>query len=801
MKLFFISILVFATGFCSAQNISITGIVQNQRNEPLASATLLLKFKATANLLKTTVSATDGRFKFNGLDTGSYKLLISSVGFETKEITIDNVETDKNVGVVYLTAPVKVLAEVSVVVKKPIVQILADKTVFNVENTINATGSNGWELLRKAPGLIIDNNGNIIIAGKAGVQIYVDDKPSQLRGDDLKAFLETLQSTDIAAIEIITQPSSKYDAAGNAGIINIKLKKNKNLGTNGSVTGGLTYGKYARYNSSVTFNNRTKTGNFYGTYSNSVGKNYNFLYLDRQQNGKQYDAKTENLIDFNNNNIRVGYDFFAGTKSTLGVIVNSNFAANNFTSDSRTPIKTLGAPAPDSVLVANNQSTNTTHNYNVNLNYRFADTLGHSLNIDADYGRYNSARNAYQPNLYYNFNETAVTSQKITSQQTPIYIDIFSFKTDYEQNFAGGRLSAGLKFSQVKTDNTFSFYDEVAAIFLLNNDLSNQFEYAENINAAYLNFNRKWTKWNVQAGIRVENTVSDGKLSSSQNNTDARVKRNYTNWFPSGGLTYQISAKNQFALTYSKRVERPNYASLNPFVYKIDELSFRRGNPFLQPQYTDNLKLSHTFNYRLNTSLSYSYIKDFFAQITEAEGESKNFISQRNIANQEVINLGISYPFTISKWWNVYSSLNAYTSSYQATNSNFKAITLQTLSFYGQNTFNLTKNLILEVSGWYSSPSVWGGTYRTNALGSLNIAFQKKWLTDKFNTRLVFNDVLYTNPWSGSTQFGKLFINGSGGNDSRSVGISLTYNFGKGTIKKSRNRKTGLDEESNRVDN
>ncbi|MEL6485476.1 MAG: outer membrane beta-barrel family protein, partial [Bacteroidota bacterium] len=329
---------------------------------------------------------------------------------------------------------------------------------------------------------------------------------------------------------------------------------------------------------------------------------------------------------------------------------------------------------------------------------------------------------------------------------------------------------------------------------ILDTDQSNIFAYTENINAAYFNYNRKWGKWNLQFGLRMENTISDGNLESEQANENERVERNYTDWFPSGGLTYQLNRKNQFALTYSRRIQRPNYQSLNPFKYQLNELSFSQGNPFLQPQYTNNVKLSHTFNYRLTTALSYTRITDFFARVTVAEGETSNFLTTLNVANQSVYNLGVSYPKKILSWWDVYVSVNAYISDYEATSPEFLPVRQETLSFYGQNTFNLGNEWRAEVSGWYNSPSVWGGTYQTRSLGSLNAAVQKKFFDNRFTARLAMNDILFTSPWAGVTQFGDLFIDGSGGSDSRRVAFSLTYDFGRSEIKKARKRKTGLQD-------
>ncbi|WP_350293519.1 TonB-dependent receptor [uncultured Croceitalea sp.] len=790
-------LLLFSVGL-SAQ--SITGKVVNKNQEPMLFAAVVLNSQKDSSLVKATITEDFGVFQFNGILPGKYTLAISSLGYADFKKRIDFKGDDLDLGSFILNSEAQNLEEVTVVAEKPMVQVLADKTVFNVENTINATGTSAFELLRKAPGVIVDNNGGIILEGKTGVQIFIDGKLSVLQGEDLTNYLESLQATDVEAVEIITQPSSKYDAAGNAGIINIKLKKDKSIGTNGTFTSGMTVGDFGRTNTSVNFNNRGKKGNFYGTYSNRFGKSTGFLNLLRNQFGTQFDARTNSIYDRNTNNVKLGYDYYVNSKHTIGAIFNGNFNNSFNTNNTRTPIRVVNNVQVDSILIALNQTQNTSYNINSNLNYRYADTLGYSINVDLDYGRYNSERDAFQPNTYFNGNGEQMLSERITFQDTPIDIDIATAKVDYEQNFLKGKLGLGFKLSYITTDNTFDFFNQVNGQNVLDPTQSNQFEYQENINAVYFNYNRKWGKWNVQFGLRMENTDSDGILTSQQQNNDDRVERNYTNFFPSGGLTYQLNPKNQFALTYSRRIQRPNYQSLNPFEYKLDELSFSKGNPFLQPQYTNNVKLSHTFNYRLTTSLSYSYVSDFFARVTLAEGQNTNFLTTLNVANQEVINLGISYPKKIYDWWNLYFSLNAYISDFKATSPEFLPVRQETLSFYAQNTIKLSKSLRMEVSGWYSSPSIWGGTYRTQSIGSLNLAFQQKFFDDRFMARLSFNDILYTVPWRGTTQFGELFIDGSGGNDSRQIAFGLTYDFGRNEIKKARNRKTGLEDENKRID-
>jgi outer membrane receptor protein involved in Fe transport len=798
MKTYLFSIILFLSFLNSFGQNSIKGIIVNEENQPLEAVVVSLLEANSKKFIKAAITNEEGRFSLGNLKNGSYQLKITSLGLKD---LIRSIEVTKNVdlGTIVMTASTEKLDEVVIKTEKPMVQVLADKTVFNVQNTINAAGDSGFDLLRKAPGIIVDNNDNLIVEGKTGVLFYIDGKPSVLRGEDLVNFLKTLQSSDIESIEIITQPSSKYDAEGNAGIVNIVLKRDKSLGTNGTLGTGFTYGEFARYNNSVSFNNRNKKTSFYGTFSNRVGNSFNFINLFRTQNNTIFDAQTETEIYNNSNNARFGFDYYVNKKSTFGIILSGNFNDGLVDRDSRTPITPLGNENPEQVLVAGSDSRSDVSNLYGNVNYKFDDKKGTSFNVDIDLGRYNSDRSNLQPNTYFNGTETQVLSEVINFMITPVTINLFTSKADYEQNLLKGKLGFGVKYSDINTENQFDFFNRVGGDDVLDEDRTNNFKYDEQIYAAYLNFNRKFEKLSIQVGLRMEHTSSDGILTSTQINNNDRVKRNYTDWFPSGGLTYQLNQINSLALTYSKRIQRPNYQSLNPFIYNIDELSFSQGNPFLQPQYTDNIKLSHTYKYTLNTSVSYSFIRDFSAQVTEAIGEDQSVLIQRNVANQHVINLGLSYPTKFNKWWSVYVSLNAYRSMFEATNEDFNPISQNTLSFYAQNTFKLPNNWRAEISGWYSSPSIWGGTYETRSLGSLNIAVQKKLLNDRMTLRVGVNDVLFTSPWAGDTRFGNVTILGNGGNDSRQFRVNLTYNFGRNEIKKARTRDTGIEDEKERI--
>ena len=797
-RLLFTFLLTFQ--LISAQEQSIKGSVLSKNDNVIPGVSVALFELEKKVLQKTAISDKDGTFIFLNIPNGSYYMQISALGYEDHQSsTIVMNGSPVLLQPILLKEKSNELAEVVVKSKKPMVQVLADKTVFNVQNTLNATGMTGFELLRKAPGIIIDNNDNIIVEGKTGVLIYIDGKQSYLTGSELINFLKSLQSNDIESIEIITQPSSKYDAQGNAGILNIKLRKNKKFGSNGTASTGLNVGKYETSVSSVTFNSRDKRSNIYGNYSNRFGSNYDFINIYREQSNTIFDSESDTKNSTNANNIKLGYDFYANKRNTFGVIVSGNFNNSFNDTDTRTPIRALNSVVNDSILVAQNIGRDNSYNLYSNINYKFEDSTGVTLNIDGDVGRYKSKRENYQPNTYFLGDGVTVLNVNNSFQNTPVTIDIITFKADYERNFWKGKLSFGGKTAFVKTDNTLDFFEVIGTLYNLNPNRSNRFIYKENVNAGYINFNRTFKKFNFQVGLRMENTISDGELIALIDTNNERVKRDYTDWFPSGGITYNHNDKHSFGLIYSRRIDRPNYQSLNPFEFQLDELSFVRGNPFLKPQYANNFKLTHTYNYTLNTSVSFTRVTDYFAQVIEPSGTTKSFLTSRNVANEEVLNIGISYPFEIKKWWNVFLSINAFRSRYIATDEAFFSIDQETLSFFGQSTFTLPKEITMEVSGWYNSPSIWGGTFRTSSIGSLDLAFQKQFLGKRLTARLAFSDILFTSPWEGSTQFDFVKINGDGGNDSRQVRFNLSYNFGNDAVKKSRERQTGLEEEKNRI--
>ncbi len=788
----FVIILLTLNGFSQ----EIQGILLDEENNPMPFATIQL-LKNDSTLYKVEMSKKDGSFRFQNLKAEVYHVSVSFLGYSTYHQSVDLSVTNGNLKSIQMQRQSMNLEAVEVTAEKPLIEVEPDKTVFNVSKNLSSTGEDGVELLRKAPGLQVDNNDNIILEGKAGVNVYINGKQTFLQGEDLTNYLKSIRAEEIEKVEIITQPSSKYDAAGNAGILNIVLKREKGLGTKGSITNTFTYGDFARNNTTLNVNHRNKKFSAFATLSNFQGKFTNFFNIYREQEMNTFDGETDTERELSNQRLNIGGDYYLTKWSTLGFSASGNVNSRKNSTDSRTAISQVTKTTIDSVLLAPNRDEADVQNYTANVNYRYKDTNNRSVEIDFDYVKYTNDQESEQPNIYVNPAENVILSQNNNFQSTPIDIDVYSAKIDYEQPYKKGTLATGAKLSQVNTFNTFNFYDVENGVRILSTSRSNTFEYKETIAAGYLNYKFSYKKFKFQAGLRAEQTFSVGDLRALIPNADSTVEREYLNWFPSGGITYQTNKNNSTALIYSRRIQRPNYQNLNPFESQINELSFRRGNPFLQPQFTHNIKLSNTYKYTLNTSFTFSYISDYFAEVSEAEGDRRSFINTRNVADQQVYNLSVSYPKKIKEWWNVYGSVYGYYTKFTANHPDFIPIDRIVYGGYAQSTFTLPKKYKLEVSGWYNSPSIWRGTFRTKSIGALNLAVQKSW--KQWTGKLTFNDILYTVPWRAENRFGNLYIKGTGGNDSRNVRIYLSYSFGHSDVKAAKSRKSGAEDEQNRL--
>jgi hypothetical protein len=782
----------------------IAGAVTDQANKTLASTNISLLNAKDSSLVKAAISNGEGKFEIPVSRPDNYLLKYALVGFESNYSTVIAFSEGQSLTVktIVLVPAVSKLQGVTVTAKKPMIEVKADKTVFNVEASINATGSNALELLQKSPGIQVDNNENISMKGKTGVKVYVDGKMLQLDTKDLAAYLKSINSNDMEAIEMISNPSAKYDASGNAGIINIRLKKNKKFGTNGSANLGFVQGVTPKGNGSVNLNYRDKKINLFSNVGANIGDYQNLMDLYRIQKDTLYDQHSVNTNVNKSINVKAGADYFIDSKNTIGIMANTNFNNAEFNSTSSTNIYYHPTGQFVKSLEAYNKVPGNRTNANFNLNYRYIDTTGREINFDADYGLFRGTGNSYQPNYYYGSNNNLLYSV-INRNSTPTDIDIYTAKIDAEQKLGKGKLGYGLKTSFVTTKNAFDFFnDDANGVPVKIPSKSNRFTYKENVNAAYVNYNQQLNaKWSLQTGLRAEQTNSDGVLTRADGVTqdDNRVKKSYLNLFPSAAISWNVDKKNSLNLTFSRRIDRPTYQDLNPFENKLDELTYEKGNAFLRPQYTNSVELTHTFMGMINTTAGYSHVKDYATQVTDTTGNA-TYVQQQNLATQQILSFNIGSPLPIKKWWNGY--VNVWY-NYQMFDGKVgdKAVKLNIPSYgvYMQQSFTLGKDYTAELSGSFNGPNVWGATWRTKPQGGLDMGLQKLVLKKKATIKASVTDIFKTQPWTAISDFGGVYIKGGGAWESRTFRISFNWRFGSNEIKKSRERQTGLESEAKRI--
>jgi len=811
MRKFILFVFCFMAIGIASNSQKVSGVVKEQEGKGLSKSTISLLNVKDSSVAKLSVTDNEGRFSLVANQPGRYLLRTSHIGYvlaysNTFELALGAEITLPEISMINLPTELKAVV---VTATKPMIEVKADRTIMNVEGTINATGNDALELLRKSPGVLLDKDDNVSLLGKNGVQIYIDGKPSPLSGADLTAYLKSLQSSQIESIEIITNPSAKYDAAGNAGIINLRLKKNKTFGTNGSVNSGYNIGVYGKYNTGLALNHRNKNINVFGNYNYYHGLNDNAFKLYRDLADTIFDGKNGITSKNNNHGFKAGLDYFVNKKSTLGVMINGNISDNNIQTNGLTKIIYKPTGVTDRVLSGNNSSDAERNNLNLNLNYRFVDTSGHELNVDADYGRFRINTDQLQPNIYYNPAMTTELSRIIYSFLSPSNIDIYTLKADYEQNYKKGKLGFGFKTSQTNTDNNFGSYDVFGNSKVLNLNKSNQFNYKENINAVYLNFNKGYKGFMLQAGLRMENTNSTGDSYPLNNNgsvnysSKQRFTRHYTDLFPSAAVTFNKNPMKQWSLTYSRRIDRPAYQDLNPFQFKIDEYTFQQGNIDLRPQYTNSFGITNIYKYKLTTTLNYSHVNDVFTQLVDTAEISKAFITKKNLATQDIVSLNVSYPF-MYKNYTLFGNLNTYYSLYKADfGGGSRKVNVNVFSYnlYLQNSLKLDKKKqwTAELSGFYNAPSVWQGTFKSKALWAIDGGIQKVIFKGKGNLKASVSDIFHTLKWMGTSKFANQTTIASGNWESRQFKINLSYRFGSNQVKAARNRKTGAEDENKRT--
>jgi iron complex outermembrane recepter protein len=807
-KLIAIATFNFLTLLSFAQT-TISGRIVDAAKKPAEFVTVTLNRAADSVLVKGAITDADGKYQFDAIKNGNYFVIAQQVGFKKAKSTPLSISGNPlTVNDLELLEDSKTLKAVTITAQKPFIEQQLDKTVVNVENSAVAAGSTALEVLEKSPNVIVDSEGKIQLRGKNGVMIMIDGRPSQLSPDQLANLLRNTNANLIQKIEISTQPSAKYDAAGNAGIINIVMKKNSLYGTNGQVS--TTYGQGVYYKSfnSINLNHREGKLNAFGSfnYNNRANFNVNNLTrLFRENNGAG--AVTDSFVQtaYNRNPFisyawRGGLDYNLSKKTIVGVVFNGSWGGRNLNLPSSTDNTTIIYAPNGSVkseLVTINQNKDKWQEYagNANLKHTF-DSTGRELTFDADYYNYYSAR----PQDLNITIKGSTDAKQMKENNIEGRFDIKSLKMDYTHPLSKmTKFELGAKSSWVKSDQDIQFFNTTNGVRTLDRNITNNFVYEENINAVYGNWKQEMKHgFSYQLGLRLENT----NIVGTQITLDTQFTRHYTSLFPTAFAQQKFGKKDAHAMTasYSRRVDRPNYQDLNPFRDFLDQYTFQLGNPNLTPQFSHNFELGYSYMGSASLSVNYSKTNDVISQILKQNDERKeSYITKENIASRESYGVTMNIPAPIKKWWfvnlNVGYQVSHYKGVYLTTPLDIKVPALQ---LNMQQRFTFKNDWSAELSGWYVS-RINEGIIVGKPMGALNAGVSKQLLDKRLTLRLNMQDIFWTQRFRASQKIENLDLTLLGYSDSRQVRFTASYRFGNQKVQGERRRNGGANDEKNRV--
>ncbi|MCW3107975.1 MAG: hypothetical protein JWQ09_2481 [Segetibacter sp.] len=810
--LFCLFILLASAAFAQPAKTKVSITVLNETKAPLEGATAELLRAKDSTIVKTAITDNTGLAEFEKVAPGKFLVKVTAVNYATYLLQLFEVGSEPVIiPSVNLTAKTgKELQEVTVTARKPFIQKLTDRIVVNVENSIVNAGSTAMEVLERSPGVSIDQNDNISLRGRAGVIIMVDGRITPMTGADLANYLKGLPSNAIERIDIITNPSSKYDAAGNAGIIDIRMKKDQRLGLNGTFTTGYGQGVYSKANTGSTFNYRNKSVNIFGNYNYSYRKGLNHLLLQRNffANGNYIggDEKDNYMTSpANNNTARLGADFFPGKKTIIGFVVNSSFNDINRTNRNSAVVMN-NSKEPANTFNTNIGSHDKFNNTVANVNIKQAfDKTGKELTADADYGVFNNNSVSNTTTRYFLLNGTSQKPAYILNGDQDGKLTIKTAKADYVNPLKkDGKIEIGVKTSLVSSNNDAKFYDVSTGSAVNDTTKTNRFKYDENNNAAYINFSKEFKKFNFQVGLRGEQT----NIKTKQEKGNVAWDSSYFQLFPSAFFNYKLKEDQTLGVSVSRRIDRPGYFQLNPFLFLIDISTYSTGAPGLLPQFTWSYEMSYTLK-QLSFTLGYSRTKDIQ---TTAIIPFKNLfpnvpINDTNVTIQIPVNLTssdyfgltIAAPIKVNKWWNMMNNADIYYISYKGNLANTPLNNgSPTARISINNSFAFKKGWASELNFNYSSRTRSGYMVIEPQWG-LSAGVQKAVFKNKGTFRFNVTDIFWTNLPKATITYNNYIENWHAYRETRIVNLSFTYRFGNNKVAAARRRTTASEEERRRA--
>jgi hypothetical protein len=800
-SLIFLSILNLMVIQPVSAQVKIRGSVVTVADKPVDGANVLLLNKADSVLVKGTITNTSGVFNFENIKPGSFIITASFSGFKAwfKEINVD--KEDINIGGIKLMNEDKEMTAVTVVARKPLFEQKIDRMVVNVKNSITSAGGTALEVLEKSPGVVVNRQSNSIgLNGKDGVVVMINGKVSRMPSDALVLMLAGMNASNIEKIELITTPPANFDAEGNAGYINIILISNPNKGLNGSFSLTTGYGEGWTPAGSANFNYRNKKINLFGDYSftwNNQEQVFNFFrsYINQ---GVTTENTTTSLRspESGAQNARLGIDFQVTPKTVIGVLAGGYDTKWTMTANNTLSIRKNNVP--DTTIAVLNTELNQWKHVMGNINFSHTIRDGERINADLDYLYYKDNNPNEYSNKYYNGSGVLLgQDQTRSSKLTPL--NFWVGKIDYNKRVSNKvNAEAGVKLSLSQFSNNVSVENGVQNNWVKDPELTAEYKLKEDIAAAYAAFSIEASaKTSLKLGLRYEHTTSNLGSNKQQNIVD----RNYGRIFPSIFLTRKLDDKNSLNLSWSRRITRPTFKDMAPFVIFVDPYTFFSGNSGLQPAFSNIFKTDWLYK---NFVLSVSYTKEngsianFQPKLSQ---NNKQIYAAENLDNIKTVNVSMSIPFTITPWWNMQNNIQGNWQQLNATYSKGPfSVEQKNFNFNSAQNFTLPKEYSIELSGFYQSKGLFGATV-TRSFGMANVGLQKRFGENNNKLRFAVTNVFDGGLVRGVTDIPaeNIYVNINLRFSQRTFKLTYSQSFGNKKLNDKRNRTSASDEEQRRM--
>lgn len=793
-KISLLLLVLLYQSYSFGQQYEIKGKVTNQ-NKMAVEFVISSLLNNQKKLIAQTTTDSLGNFSIKA-EKGNYLLQLEQFGTEylNKEITINQ---NMDLGTIEIKESVQ-LDGVTLKSRKKLIEQKVDRLVFNVENSVTATGGTALDALKATPTVRVQNE-IISIVGKGEILVMIDDRIQRMPQEDLAAFLKSIPSDNIKSIEVITTPPAKYDAEGNSGLINIRLKTakanswNTNIGTSytqktyagGNVNGLFTYNHdKLSVESSISKGKQT-----YLTTSES-----NIFYKD--ETWKQ-DVKNKSTADVLS--VGLGLDYKLTNKWSAGVKYLGSFTDKTTSNNPFTTRYNNDNGMADSYIASNVKADNNPKMNAVNLHNSFVlDTLGKNISVDMDYFDYNKNDYRFFSGNELDGNKNSIPNSFFSSTNSNTNtIKNYSANIDVSLPSDWANISFGAKAFHNNTDNNLVVYDNETGSPVFNTNQSNVFNYKEYNQALYFSGSKKINaKWETQIGLRFEATQTKGYSA----NLDQTNTNNYIKLFPTAYVTYVPNENNSFSLNYSRRIRRPDFDYLNPFIIKTSPYYYSEGNPYLKPSLIDNFEFSFIRNQKWVNSVYFSQVSDFGQELSIIDPNTNiTRNTPLNYANTYQIGLSTSYNFNKWTWWNSFTGFNLNYQNVKSKTDFIASIDGYNGYIYSNNDFTINKNKTLFIGLNYGLQLP--GRYQIFNISTLNILdISVKLLTVNKNLSITFlgEDLLNAQKPFISYSSNGIKTNVMSYGDTRGFRISLSYKFGNQNMKP-RERNFGNEEERNRI--